>query len=539
MLVFGVEVRGRYTFLGTVNAGVNKKTSSFLKDIAMKFIQDETFHVGFGSTIIAYCVDGAYSCTKSASMLEKDHHIIAVRCQLHAVSLLLKKVLSIPYLKEFMKQVQDVTDLFLSNGRLRCLLKVHSLGRSLKRLIPVRCASHVIALRQLASLKGALKLAVEDPIFNEYIADQEAPKQRKCEHVRTVVDDKVFWLNVNFCIESLTAVVIVMRHFDRSTSMTGYVRYLWSLLSESVAVSFGKSVSEHVDVITKQEILNTVEDTFLGECSHVFDAAYVLNPHFLTDVRRLARSRNEMDIGEWSDLKESTVSVLTTLISRDLIVRGQEQQQLSVISKVTSELMEYYLQSGSFASVHTVDAAVDVELLWESIGENTTLKSYAIMILNIAHSVSNVERNHKVTSLIHSSRRASLGCAMVDTLTRGNLSIRNSDVAAPAKFSLQDVTLLTALSHDDLLSLEQWAEMQQLALLKTKQTIEIDGSGEALHGASGETLTSFSEPTGDADWVQEDHFEEEEIISVEPRKSSRGRSIIPPKRFRDAILQTK
>jgi hypothetical protein len=126
LLVFGVEVQGRYLFLGTVNAGANKKTSEFLTEIATKFIGDESCHAGFGPSIVAYCVDGAPCCLNNAAELQERYSIVAVRCQLHAISVVIKRMFKLAYVDNIFRQATSVTDLFLSNSRLRSLLKTLS-----------------------------------------------------------------------------------------------------------------------------------------------------------------------------------------------------------------------------------------------------------------------------------------------------------------------------------------------------------------------------------------------------------------------------
>jgi hypothetical protein len=216
----------------------------------------------------------------------------------------------------------------------------------------------------------------------------------------------------------------------------------------------GKTIYDWVPFETKQEILNSLEVDFAKECSFVFDAAYVLNPAFYDTICSLARSTNELDQLEWDDLKNGTLDILKHLVRRDLGMRNTltPEDEVKEFSRVQSEFQQYYLRVGFFECADAMDTKCSIpEIWWDSKAPMTALKRYAVILLSIAHSVSNVERNHKVTSSIHSDKRNRLRHTMVTALTRGHMVFRNERLAAKTAFRVckGDFKKICEMTDDD------------------------------------------------------------------------------------------
>eukprot|EP00300_Choanocystis_sp_HF-7_P012180 c17781_g1_i3.p1 GENE.c17781_g1_i3~~c17781_g1_i3.p1 ORF type:complete len:456 (+),score=78.64 c17781_g1_i3:425-1792(+) len=372
----------------------------------------------------------------------------------------------VPLCHEVENKANSVIDLFLSNGRLRALLKKHSQNKVLLRFVPVRMAIHVLALRRLQLLRPYLLESLFDPQFQSYVDAQDSAKRERCIEVANIVKDEQFWKGVRFCVEALTPLLVTLRIFDQASCMAGFVHFLWALLRESVCCVFGNKAHDWVPIDTKQLILDSIEDDFVKECSHAFDAAYVLNPVFYDRVCGLASSREPEDQLEWQDLHKSTSDVLAIVLRRDLRVRGKLSTFDAEFKKVTKEFQQYYRHKDIFASIKAAAAEDDVELWWDTNGAGTGLKFYAIWILGLAHCVSNVERNHKLMSLIHTTTRNRLRPMVVDMLTKGRLAFKTQQFAQKFKFSVsrttmvraQDLTFLTELTPDEEADLERWGD---------------------------------------------------------------------------------
>ena len=118
-----------------------------------------------------------------------------------------------------------------------------------------------------------------------------------------------------------------------------------------------------------------------------------------------------------------------------------------------------------------------------------------MILFNIACTVSNVERTHKVTSLIHTCQRSLLSPIMVDSLTRGNLAYRLiHDVKSVSKrpgIVPSDLTTFSTLSDEDESALASWAEVCAAADWQTAATIANPVADESpcLFGASGDAAS--------------------------------------------------
>ena len=570
--MFGVEVQGQYVFLGCIDCGSSKKDAFFLTDVASRFLTDESFHAGFGPFVNAYITDGAAACKLSALSLQQGHHVIFVRCQLHAMGLVLKHIFSsIDLCKTTSEKAERVIDLFLSNNRLRSLLKDFSKGKALLRFVPVRIAIHVIALRRLIQLKSALYATCNDKSFGVYVAEQRDEKRIACLAVKDIVEDKDFWRAVEFCVDGLTPIVITLRIIDSSCKLAGYIHFLWSLIRATMETVFGRIEFTWVPVTTTQGILSIVEDDYLKECSHVFDAAYVLNPHFYDSIFELATSRDDADRLEWDDLRRSTLMILELAVKRDLHVRGKPEIFLSTFSTVQIEFQQFYFRRGPFERARPVRDGEDPEMWWDAVtsvqhesnsdskesdpkqNEGRQLAAAAIAILNVGHAVSNVERNHKVTSLIHTDTRNRLRHEMVNILTRGNLAYRNARVSKRARFEFWRSKVhsqLISVSEKEEADLARYAEMVNAAVQTTTATLSDNTRNDEIGLACGEPVPLESENRGDADCDEEvepatarvaaqpsvmDEEESEEAASQQMQTRS-GRISRPPRWLKEALL---
>eukprot|EP00301_Raphidiophrys_heterophryoidea_P019412 c4353_g1_i1.p1 GENE.c4353_g1_i1~~c4353_g1_i1.p1 ORF type:complete len:299 (-),score=58.41 c4353_g1_i1:917-1813(-) len=269
----------------TISWAKPKQDASYLKELALSFITSKDRECGFGKHIVAYCVDGAASCLLAARQLQEDHHILSVRCQLHAISLLLKHLFDrVQHCASIITQARRVID--ISEQQQTSPIAEDALARAI--VVEVRCAFHMLALQRLKALRLALDTAVNDAQWHRYADEQKkSDKVDELLEVVKIIQSSSFWTGVNFCISAFAPIVHVMRIIDQSCSLAGFVRYLWSLLSESVAATFGKRDYSDVPLEAKQQILDIIDDDFLKECTFAFDAAYVLNPRFHSDIMQM------------------------------------------------------------------------------------------------------------------------------------------------------------------------------------------------------------------------------------------------------------
>ena len=91
------------------------------------------------------------------------------------------------------------------------------------------------------------------------------------------------------------------------------------------------------------------------------------------------------------------------------------QRVLAEYTKAKRELLDYCLGRGAFGP----DCLLETEDDW--IGTDGSLRFSAIKILNMACTISDIERLHKVYSLIHTPTRSSLTDDRVDRLSMAHV----------------------------------------------------------------------------------------------------------------------
>ncbi len=509
LLVFGVEVQGRYLFLGCVDCGAEKKDTTFLTAVAEKCLQDIQWSANFGPQVVAYVVDGAPSVLNSALALQQKYDVISVRCQLHAIGLCVKHMFKrISFCQSAADRAEKVIDLFLTNGRLRSALKIHSKAAVPIRYVPVRMAIHVLAFKKLLNLRGALVDTVLGDHFKAYKDDKQTKPEKKarCREVKETILDNDFWMSLQFCVDAMSPLLIVLRIFDRSCTLAGFVHWLWGQLRDSICAALGKEDYVSIPIAVKQGILDVVEDTFLKECSFVFDAAYVLNPAFYDVICSLAASRDLCDVQEWGDLRQGTLDILTHVVRRDVGTRGLIEDFDTHMKKVTLEFQQFYTRKATFSDASSLGDDEDADIWWENTASGTLLKFYAIRVLNVAHAVSNVERNHKITSMIHTDKRNRLRRELVDTLTKAHLAQKNLRVSERRKEkfrpTMSDFKFISEISPDAEKDFDRWIEQVAGAVestsISTSRTLDnpADSAAVETNGVSSMRLSITCDDPG-------------------------------------------
>ena len=174
----------------------------------------------------------------------------------------------------------------------------------------------------------------------------------------------------------------VMRIVDRSTTLSGFIRYLWSLLHESVASQFGAPVFADVPTTGKNEILSIIAQDFQKESCFAFDAAFVLNPCFRDEIMEMAAADpDEPTAEEWTELRETTLDIMDHVLKRKLNVAQKVDKFDEVRQQLHREFREYVSGIGMFQNVRPLRADEDPLLYWEEIAPNTWLKQVAVRIL--------------------------------------------------------------------------------------------------------------------------------------------------------------
>ncbi len=170
-------------------------------------------------------------------------------------------------------------------------------------------------------------------------------------------------------------------------------------------------------------------------------------------------------------------------------------------------------------------------------------------IFSIGHSVSNVERNHKVCSLIHTPKRNRLNNLIVDELTKGHLALRESQVtrrnllASPSQLAKS----LTVTTDEEVRQLEEWYRQFEAAERNVREALASQPQRHPTLSESAASVDWNTDPTSspEHDSNKPETESENESLQSEPipyeppdiRTTRSGRTVRTPARLRDAIAE--
>jgi hypothetical protein len=286
----------------------------------------------------------------------------------------------------------------------------------------------------------------------------------------------------------------------------------------------------------------------------VTDAAFVLHPVHLAEVRRLALSRADEDKTMWQTLDGNTRDVISLAVHRMLMV---EKRSTTVTASLKAEIqneldamnVEYGFYINGFEPFVGLPASdIDPERYWVSKG--VRFVRVAMLILNVAVTISDVERLHKSYSRIHTTSRASLQQTRVDNLVLSQVAAKNELNPAPKFDANKAFSRLTPQQEEDLMAWSkdlknklaskkadaQRADGEPTAtpLVRDVEMAAEDGAKDAADSSADESADE-SDPEFVDSAALDDDDEEREMDAL--RRSSRAR--VAPKRFRDSLDKLK
>jgi len=545
LLVFGVQSGAAFLALGAHNAGSAKKDADYLMERSQEYLRRD---VELANETFAVVSDGAAACMKANKQISNKEHLVAIRCQSHAVSLFLKALAKGPFAQSVDVAV-DLINWVRARPRLHSLVREHS-KKSVFRVIEIRFATHVTALTRLLDLWTTLGWLILNEEYYEYKDCQTTRVREEFAKYEAIIRDASFWSGVKaFCKVAFPG-ACALRLMDRSAVRTKDVNPIWTSLGNSI----GEVLAEkHLELAAEKK--HAVFSLFLehrrkAHCP-VFDAAQVLNPANLTEVRRLAtRSTAEVEIAEWRRLRDNTLVVLEQVVRRRAMVearsaRSQKRQKVDNVGvsdvedmddipseivearfkelwpKVREEFRDYYAGQGKYSGnkLDSEDGWVDTDGL---------LKFFAVRILNMTCTISDVERLHKVYSGIHTPARNRLLDARVDELSMARLALRVKEANRmnKARITLDDIKAFEALSMEKgAAALLEWSKVLSDALVRVgraidqpRDTIEVLESTESLGEGHDEAESLDLQPEEDDDGDSETPEETTEApLGIPPR----------------------
>lgn len=458
LLVFGVQSGAAFLPQGAHNAGAEKKDAAYLADRSIEYLKRDP---DLAAETFAVVSDGAPACLSAISLMERREYVVPIRCQSHALSLFLKGLALGPF-KETVEKAVSIINWVRGRPRIHSLLWSIS-KKAVFRVVEVRFATHVTASMRLLELKAALIGLLCDDKFTEYKSNQPARVRIDFEKMETIIQDKAFWLDLKtFCSASLPGVE-ALRLLDRSAARAKDVNPVWLALGVALGKVLGdKNLSFDAD--RRLAIFNLYKKQRANAHRPVFDAAEVLNPANLATIRKhVNQAASDAARAEWKRMRTNTEICLQMLVRRKTLVdlraslraerskrqrmddaaKDEEEDEDEVSpelfevkfrdtwAKVSEDFGDYYTGGGDYAEFKMTS-----ESDW--LRSDSRLKYYAIRILNMACTISDVERLHKVYSGIHTPARNRLLDCRVDDLAMARLILRIEEMERTTKARVRD-----------------------------------------------------------------------------------------------------
>jgi len=571
LLVFGVVAGATFFPQGAHNAGDAKKDALFLSGVAKNYLNGED---GLGDDTFGNVSDGAKACLNALDILEADEFLVPSRCQSHAVSLFIKAVATkVGLFATAIDKASRVIDFIRTRSRVNAVLKKKSEGNSVFRFVPTRFGTHVIGVGRMLRLQVAIQDTLSDSTYLEYKSSHTAKlKSEIFDPVEGIIRSVSFWKDLAFFHKIMLPAVKALRLMDSSCVRAKDVINIWENLEGRLVVALMQDDFAAYDVEVKQAVLKQYVQSRTDAHRPVFDAAWVLDPANRQRLRELASGRCTEDEREtWSSRRDNTLLVLRTMVKRrKLLDQRQEFRKQSKAAdsmkrakveapgelgefvldverhqagwrneccRVETEFLEYVSGNGQFSaagSSSSSSAGTSSEAFW--FAQGCFLNFYAIRIMNMAATISDVERLHKVYSGIHTPCRNRLAESRIDRLALARISSRL--LSLDPKPFISQLDDFTSYSKEEEQTLVEWGQLQSQAVGHLARTIQepsldgsvrldppmVTGSSEMAPGSSA--LSSESEPlstpagVAESDTVfDESEVEIEETAECEPAYS--------------------
>lgn len=533
LLVVGVVAGNMFYPMGAHNAGSNKKDARYLSKCASAFFSQD---LDLAAETYASISDGARACLNSLDILEEEEYVVPIRCQSHAMSLFLKSVAKGPF-KSLIDRAEELVTWIRSRPRIHVLLRELS-TRSVCRFVEVRFATHVIGCRRLLLLKPHLWSLVENATYIEYRDSLSVADRGKCEKMEKIINDRGFWEEMKeFCVVT-TPATVALRLMDMSLVRTKHVNAIWTALGNHLVVSL--NACKDMDSQKKRNVLSAFEKERKSAHRPVFDAAWVLDPSNLDKVRGMATSTiDPEDLKEWTRLKENTIRVLSLMAKRQVLTSLRKstsplakKAKMDIGSPASGKIDNNELHSKTEAlAANLYDEFVtyyggrkqysNLTLLDEDdwLKTDGALKFFAVRVLHMACTISDVERLHKCYAHVHTSSRNRLKQDRVDRLTIARFirRLENSSATGKTDFNLSAIEKFTSVTLSEDEALFQYGSMLEDAMIRTSKSIASQShEGEQISVSYAGSSTVELADVEDAEEIEDEKIQEEPQYASDP-----------------------
>ena len=468
---------------------------------------------------------------KCLDILEAEEFLNPVRCQSHAISLLVKAVATKCFKTEIDK-AGSLIEWVRGRPRIHSLLSAQS-KLSIYRFIDVRFGSHVIACERLSKLRASLIIVVCDKEYKEYRDSQSSRvRDEYLNYERLIRENDAFWSRLDLFVTLCTPIIVALRFMDEANVRAVHVNRIWESLITRLSLELQTA---EISLDEKKAIYRLALRACETSHKPIFDAAWVLDPSNRDVVNQLACGSNSDRAAEWERKSSNTLKVLKLMVRRNILMKFRMQQSkgptaepidaeepereedeasislrkslpartcvsaetflqdAEFLSKVqatedavTQEFYDYCGGLGKFASVK--DSS---ESFWMKV--HGDLRYFAICVLNTSATTSNVERMHKTYAGVHRAERSSMKGDRVDRLCLTRLH-RLTTNQTPC-FDIEKFQSFEKVSSGDATALQAWKE----SLVSVPAVASESATTEQGVAASSSTSASVSPQTEDDD----------------------------------------
>ena len=510
LLVFGVIAGSTFFPQGAHNAGDSKKDALYLAKVSKDYLDAED---GLGDDTFCDVSDDAQACLNALDLLEEEEYLVPSRCQSHAASLFIKAVATkVDPFPGAIAKASKVIDFIRSRSRVNAILKKKTSGNSVLRFVPTRFGTHVIGVGRLLALQVAIQDLPSDSTYLVYKSTHTAKIQSEVfDPVEAIIRDVSFWKDLKFFHRIMLPAVRALRLMDSFSVRAKDVIDIWENLESRLIVELMHADFASVNVEVKKMVLEQYIKSRTNAHRPVFDAAWVLDPANRQKVREFASGRcTEEERETWSSRRDNTLQVLERIVKRKTLleqkqefrkqgktpkdvkrtkVEAEEQPPVEFVldkerhsadctaefERVQGEFFAYISGTGAFSTASSSSSSSLDENFWFMAG--CSLSFYAIRILNMAATISDVERLHKVYAGIHTPSRNCLTDSRVDRLALARIASRV--LSLDPKPFISQLDNFATYSPAEELALAEWAMVQSQAVSHLARTIQeptLDGS---------------------------------------------------------------
>lgn len=504
LLVFGLQIGEMFLPLGAHNAGANKKDASYL---CKRHVEYLGLNADLANETFASVADGAAAAQKALKNLADQEHLVDIVCQAHGLSLFLKDVSTRnDCFKMVVDQAEQLVQWIRNHPRIHSIVKKNSDGKAVFRFVPIRFGTYLTGCMRLLDLRYPILRAINDPVYLQYKDETfvRGSQKNTAEDMEKIVNNPKFWSQTKAYCTFLQPALVALREMDRSVTRCKDVPGIWSILEEQLRCA---PITLGLDATIKDNVLRVLNQRRRDYHRPVFDAAFVLNPENLEIIREAAHDPTSDFAINWLELKSNTEKVLRMMTRRKALLflrkklldsdssrkKARENlefsdggvEMLTIPSEeIDKKFAEFWLEVGqSFRDYYSGGGVFapgeghpELETEKDWIRANCGLLRYfAPRILNMACTISDVERLHKVYSRIHTPTRNQLLDDRVDRLTLARVSRRISRIALKKRFDIRETPLKKSMKEAEEVEyqkdLQAWGESVILASTATQRTI--------------------------------------------------------------------